>query len=74
MFRSGFVNQSKRAVSVVNKAHVHVEARLEKLGYKLPALPPAPKGNYMNFRYNDCCRWMLFVLVLIGHVYCNQYN
>lgn len=29
--------------------NVHVEARIEKLGHTLPALPPAPKGNYMNY-------------------------
>ena len=28
---------------------LHVEARIEQLGHKLPALPPTPKGNYCNY-------------------------
>lgn len=28
---------------------VHIEAKIAKLGYQLPAQPPAPKGNYMNY-------------------------
>lgn len=28
---------------------IHVEARIAKLGYKLPEIPPEPKGNYTNF-------------------------
>lgn len=28
---------------------VQIEARIAKLGYKLPAAPPEPKGSYMNY-------------------------
>ena len=28
---------------------VHVEAKIEQLGYKLPGEPAAPKGSYTNF-------------------------
>lgn len=31
------------------RRYIHVEKRIQDLGYTLPAQPPAPKGNYMNF-------------------------
>lgn len=31
---------------------IHIEARIEELGYKLPPLPPTPKGSYINFSLN----------------------
>jgi len=41
---------------------IHIEARIEKLGYKLPPLPPTPKGSYINFiRYGN-------VLHISGHL------
>jgi len=32
-----------------SKRFIHVEKRLQDLGYMLPAQPPAPRGNYMNY-------------------------
>ncbi len=34
------------------KRFVHVEAKIAKLGYALPAAPSAPKGSYMNYVRN----------------------
>jgi len=35
--------------SSISSSSGKVEARIASLGYKLPAVPPTPKGNYMNF-------------------------
>ena len=31
---------------------IHIEAKIAKLGHKLPAAPAAPKGSYMNYVRN----------------------
>jgi enamine deaminase RidA (YjgF/YER057c/UK114 family) len=43
------VGATARGMNMAHKANVHIEARIIQLGYTLPALPPAPKGNYMNY-------------------------
>jgi hypothetical protein len=35
-----------RAVCAMQAAHVHVEARIEKAGLKIPNRPPPPKGRH----------------------------
>ena len=42
---------ARRAASLpmVQRARVHIEARIAQLGHKLPVIPPEPKGNYCNF-------------------------
>ncbi len=37
---------------LILKRFVHIEAKIAQLGYKLPALPSAPKGSYMNYVRN----------------------
>jgi len=34
---------------LVTKRSVHIEAKIQQLGFVLPKQPPAPKGNYMNY-------------------------
>lgn len=52
MFNSATRSMFKRATTAP-KLHstrkVHIEAKILKLGYILPPLPPEPKGNYMTF-------------------------
>jgi len=33
----------------IARRSVHIEARIAALGFKLPKIPPEPKGNYCNF-------------------------
>jgi enamine deaminase RidA (YjgF/YER057c/UK114 family) len=35
--------------TVLARRYIHVEKRIQDLGYMLPAQPAAPKGNYMNY-------------------------
>jgi enamine deaminase RidA (YjgF/YER057c/UK114 family) len=40
---------TRRSVNVVTKRSLHVENKIVELGYKMPAGPPLPKGNYMTY-------------------------
>jgi enamine deaminase RidA (YjgF/YER057c/UK114 family) len=41
---------------------IHIEAKIISLGYKLPVIPPTPKGNYINYtKYGN-------LLFISGHL------
>lgn len=49
MFSPSRLTSSLGGIRGLTQRFVHIEKRIAELGHTLPALPPAPKGNYMNF-------------------------
>lgn len=40
---------TSRIASSVIKRNIHIENRIKELGYELPPIPAAPRGNYMLY-------------------------